>query len=130
MKFKRYLGLLSLSSFLCWASWLVVLFKTSPEEASYVGKTLFYFSLSLAIFGTMMVVQFCWLSAINNLENTPTKLSPVLQRSFFLTVILISLLAGLHDGFVLGWPVFLFVSSLIIFLLKSFLNFKRKSFLK
>jgi hypothetical protein len=94
-------------------------------------ETLFYSSLSLAIFGTMMVAQFCWFSSSrSNLENTPSKLSPALQRSFFLTAVLISLLASSHDAFALGWSVFLFVSSLIIFLLKSFLNFKRKGFLK
>ncbi|MBU4369829.1 hypothetical protein KKG58_03665 [Patescibacteria group bacterium] len=58
MTLKKYLNLMSVLSIFCWLFWVFVIFFINPEETGLIGFVLFYFSLFLAILGTIAIIGF------------------------------------------------------------------------
>ena len=58
MTLKKYLSLMTILTIVCWLSWALTLALVNPQQSSLVGFILFYFSLFLALLGTMSVLGF------------------------------------------------------------------------
>ena len=58
MTLSRYLLIMTVATFLCWAAWFLVLFNINPYEASTWSFMAFYISLFLALAGSFTVVGF------------------------------------------------------------------------
>jgi len=49
---------MTILTIVCWLSWALTLALVNPQQSSLVGFILFYFSLFLALLGTMSVLGF------------------------------------------------------------------------
>lgn len=58
MTLRSYLAIMFLATLICWSAWAVVINSVNPETTNWVGLTLFYASLFLAIMGTAAIVGF------------------------------------------------------------------------
>jgi len=58
MTLRQYLVLMSLGTLLCWVIWFFVLFRTDPNTSGVLVFFFFYFSLFLALLGTLSVGGF------------------------------------------------------------------------
>ncbi|MDO9579730.1 MAG: hypothetical protein Q7J06_04055 [Bacteroidales bacterium] len=58
MTLKKYLNLMTILTVICWGAWFLVLILINPEQSDLIGFVLFYFSLFLALLGTISVVGF------------------------------------------------------------------------
>ncbi len=58
MTLKKYLNLMSILTLFCWLAWVSVFFFINPDKAGLIGFILFYFSLFLAIVGSVAVIGF------------------------------------------------------------------------
>lgn len=58
MTLRSYLIIMVLAALLCWTGWGYTLFTIDPEITDWVGFSLFYLSLFLALTGTAAIVGF------------------------------------------------------------------------
>ena len=58
MTLRTYIILMSIMSLLCWGVWVFILFLVNPETTNWIGFSLFYSSLFLAIVGTAAIIGF------------------------------------------------------------------------
>lgn len=52
--------LLGSGALFAWGAWVFVLWKFDPQTGSLVGPALFYFSLALALAGTLTLARLLW----------------------------------------------------------------------
>lgn len=55
MSFRTYLYLMGFATFCAWAAFVVTVVRIDPSEAGFVGLSLFYISLFVALVGTFAV---------------------------------------------------------------------------
>lgn len=58
MALKTYLIFMGLSTFLCWAAWLLVIFSIDPGNAGLIGLIAFYLTLLFSLTGTFFFISF------------------------------------------------------------------------
>jgi VIT1/CCC1 family predicted Fe2+/Mn2+ transporter len=58
MTLKRYIGIMSLTTVLCWSAWLCVLFYIDPQEGGPLAFILFFLALFFATWGTASLLGF------------------------------------------------------------------------
>lgn len=58
MTLTRYLLFLLFSTLLCWASWLLVIFRINPNVSGAWGPFFFYLTLFFALTGTLALIGF------------------------------------------------------------------------
>ena len=58
MKLRSYLIIMILGAIICWGAFAYVLFTVNPESTNWVGFTLFYSALFLALSGTIAILGF------------------------------------------------------------------------
>lgn len=58
MTLTRYLLFLLFSTILCWASWLLVIFRINPNVSGAWGPFFFYLTLFFALTGTLALIGF------------------------------------------------------------------------
>ena len=58
MTLKKYLILMAVMTFVCWAAWTYILFLVNPDITNWIGFTLFYVSLFLCLVGTAAIIGF------------------------------------------------------------------------
>lgn len=58
MTLKKYLITMAITTLICWACWLFVVFTINPEITNWIGFILFYASLFLALIGTSALLGF------------------------------------------------------------------------
>lgn len=56
MTLRQYLILMTISAIFCWIIWGFVLYSVDPTTAGILGFVFFYFSLFLALAGTLAVL--------------------------------------------------------------------------
>lgn len=65
MTLAKYLIFMSISTFLCWGAWLLVVFYLDPENAGIVGLSVFYITLLFALTGALFFINFLWRRLFN-----------------------------------------------------------------
>ncbi|MFH1173448.1 MAG: hypothetical protein V1692_02875 [bacterium] len=58
MALKTYLIFMGLSTVLCWAAWLLVIFSIDPDNAGFIGLIAFYLTLLFSLTGTFFFISF------------------------------------------------------------------------
>ncbi|MEK7103172.1 MAG: hypothetical protein AAB870_02400 [Patescibacteria group bacterium] len=58
MTLKKYLAMMTFATLVCWGAWLSVINMIDVANTGFLGHTLFYASLFLALTGTFAVVGF------------------------------------------------------------------------
>ncbi len=58
MTLKRYLLTMALTTLICWAAFVVVIFRIDPNASGTVGLMLFFTSLFFALWGTLSLFGF------------------------------------------------------------------------
>lgn len=58
MTLARYLAYLAISTAICWASWLLVVFRINPYSSGQWGITFFYATQFFAVAGTASLAGF------------------------------------------------------------------------
>jgi hypothetical protein len=58
MTLRRYLIIMAVTTLICWASFVVVLFRIDPANGGSVALLLFFVSLFFALWGTLSLLGF------------------------------------------------------------------------
>ncbi len=113
MTLKTYLNLMSICTLICWGVWVLSLFVINPEKAGILGFILFYFSLFLAILGTMAIVGF--LIRVR-LGKTPifTQVAIAFRQGIWIAGIVVFLLLLKGLNLLRWWNFVLFILMIVI----------------
>ncbi len=123
MSLKKYLILMTTTTFVCWLAWLIVLFYINPEEAGLVGFTLFYFSLFFALVGTFSLLGFfirVWFTKDMVIFRF---LGIATRQAFWLAILLVAALFMQSANFFHWWSIGLVI---LLLLLLEFFFLSRK----
>jgi len=127
MTLKKYLNLMLILTLICWLIWIFVLFFINPDETGFIGFILFYFSLFLAILGTLAIFGFIIRARIIKKGHIFKQVETSFRQGIWLSVFIIGLLL-LQEFSLLRWwnclVLFLFLTFLEFFFLSSRKNYK------
>lgn len=56
MSFRSYLIFMTLATLVAWSAWVVVLHAIDPTQSGWLGFLLFYFTFSIALFGSLALL--------------------------------------------------------------------------
>ena len=89
MTLRQYLFIMAFATTLCWSSWIFVLYRIDPFTANALSFAFFYFSLFLAMLGSISLVLFV---GFYYLSRSAAPMYRYVQRSFR-SAIVVSLIA-------------------------------------
>lgn len=127
MTLKSYLTLMIITTIICWGAWAYVLFTIDPSITNWIGFTLFYVSLFLALIGTTAIVGFL-IRFVAMKKELAFRLVKEAFRQSFLFAILITVSLMLASQSLFTWlNLFLLVVGLTVleFFLLSYTNTKK-----
>lgn len=117
--------LIILATVLSWLSWGIVIFSIDPQQIGFLGFFFFYFSLLLALFGTIFLVGFF---VRFKLQKGSFKITYYLKTSFrqalFFSILIIGSVILQSQGLLTWWNIILFI--LILTALEFFFITKQK----
>lgn len=124
MSLHKYLKLMSILTGICWLAWLLVLFFISPNKIGLIGFILFYFSLFLAIIGSISILGFIIRIRLGK-KPVFRQVEISFRQGIWISVLVICILIlqGLH---LLRWWNALFLVLFLVFLELFFLTSGRK----
>jgi hypothetical protein len=100
MTLSRYLLTMSIATLICWSLWLCVIFTINPEKTNWIGFTLFYVSIFLALSGTFAIAGFFFRFKIRRQLIAFRSAKEAFRQSFLLaTLIVASLILLSRDLF-------------------------------
>lgn len=114
MSLKKYLILMTSVTLFCWLAWLVVLYYMNPVEAGFVGFTMFYLSLFLALIGTFSLFGFfirVWFTKETFIFK---HLGIATRQSLWFSLLLITALMLQGGGMLKWWSAILLVLFLVL----------------
>jgi len=127
MTLKSYLTLMIITTIICWGAWTYVLFTIDPSITNWIGFTLFYVSLFLAMIGTSAIAGFI-IRFIAMKKEIAFRLVKEAFRQSFLFAILITASLMLASENLFSWlNLFLLVVGLTVleFFLLSYTSTKK-----
>lgn len=90
MTLKRYLLMMIVTTLVCWASFVLVLFRIDPSTAGTIGLTLFFVSLFFALWGTLALIGF-WIRLLIKRQSIPFEHIGISLRQSLWFAVLVSL---------------------------------------
>jgi hypothetical protein len=102
MTLTRYLVFLLISTLICWASWLLVVFRINPTSSGQWGLFFFYLTMFFALAGTSALVGF-WVRAKLYKNEVPYRLVAVSFRQGLLMSGVATACAWLQAQRLLAW---------------------------
>jgi len=124
MTLKKYLNLMTILTVICWVAWVLTLILINPQQSDLIGFVLFYFSLFLALLGTVSILGFLirvWLK-----KKPIFKQVEVAFRQGIWLGLLVSVIFMLKGLDLLRWWNALFLILFLIFLELFFLLSNRR----
>ena len=124
MTLKKYLNLMTVLTVICWVIWVLVLVLINPQQSDLIGFVLFYFSLFLALLGTISIFGFLirvWLKKKPIFKQVEIAFRQAIWLGLLVSVIFV--LKGLG---LLRWWNALFLVLFLIFLELFFLLSNRR----
>lgn len=103
MTAKTYSLIMGLATMIAWVGFFIIIFNFDPQEANWVIFVLFYFTVFLAVLGTMSLLGFwirMWLARKRNLLRTVVRES---FRQAFIVSIVVVLALVLQAVRILTW---------------------------
>ena len=92
MTIKQFLTIIGFATFVCWATWGVVLWNIDPYEASLLHMSFFYVSLFLALTGTVATALYAGYHFFGDVQ---VPVFRYVKKSMKQGVLIASLLVGL-----------------------------------
>ena len=121
MTLRQYFGIMAVGTLLCSAAWWVVVANVDPFAAPPLHFAFFYVSAFLGIFGIGSLVSF---PAYYLFAREPLPIFRYVQKSFrfsfFLSAVLVVLLALQGNGLLRAWNAAAFVGAVFLFLVFRF----------
>ncbi|OQA38747.1 MAG: hypothetical protein BWY51_00773 [Parcubacteria group bacterium ADurb.Bin316] len=100
MTLKQYILTMTVVTLFCWCAWFFILWTVNPEITNWIGFTLFYTSLFLALAGTAAVVGFIIRFIIFKEELVYRLVKEAFRQSFlFAALVIVSLILLAQDLF-------------------------------
>lgn len=110
----RILGIISLTSFISWMAWLLVIYKLDPFESTSIALVLFFMSFIMALSGTFTAILF-FIKKWKSQDNIYVKHVTISLRQGILLSICTSLcLLLLMFGMLRMWNGFLIVMMMMM----------------
>lgn len=92
--------MMGVATFICWIAWIYVMLTINPEITNWIGLSLFYVSLFLALVGTAALTGFFIRFVALKQELIFRLVKEAFRQSFlFATLIIVSLILLSHDLF-------------------------------
>lgn len=123
MSLKKYLIFMTTATFICWLAWLIVVFYVNPQEAGFLGFTMFYVSLFLALTGTFSLVGFFGRVWFTREAVIFRHLGISTRHAVWFALLLVCALLLQGSGFLRWWNIFFLV---LLFTLLEFFFLSRK----
>ncbi len=98
MTLKRYLILISLTTAICWTTFLFVASVINPELTSWLGFFLFYISLFLSLTGTASLIGFLVRFVALRRELAFYAVRNAYRQSFLFALFIVAILAMMSQG--------------------------------
>ena len=76
-------------TFLCWSSWIYVLFTINPEKTNRIGFVLFYLSMFLAASGLAALIGFLFRFVLLKHELVFHSVSEAFRQSFLFAILIV-----------------------------------------
>lgn len=112
-----------LGTIFCWIAWVFVILNIDPFQDNGIGFTFFYFSLMLALVGTISIISFL---LRNNFSKKNLPMFRHVQKSFkdslIISILIVLMLFLQGKSYLNSWNVIIFLSAIlmgIIFLWSS-----------
>lgn len=119
MSFKMHIIFMLFATVASWISWSLVLLNVNPFETGAGGLTLFYITLFLSLFGTLVLLGFAVRSIVRFRRMTSQYKISTAMRQGFLWAFAFVLVLSLQGFRLLTWWVLVFL--IIVFILVEYL---------
>lgn len=124
MSLKRYLFLMAISTILCWAAWITVLFYIDPTTTGVTGLWCFYLSIFFALLGTISLIGLVSRMILKNQEMPFKQVGISLRQALWFSILITLSLVLLGEKLFTWWSMLILLCGLIIleafFLSRSF----------
>ncbi len=110
MTLKKYLGTMFVVVFIAWSLWALVLNSINPFETNWIGFSLFYGSLFLALLGSASLLGFIVRFVALRQKLAFRVVNDAFRQSFFFSFFLLAILFLLSQGF-FSWLNLIFLIS-------------------
>ena len=124
MTLKQYLSTLLVVVVIAWASWVLVINVIDPYSTNWIGISLFYASLFLALLGTASLLGFLIRFVILRQKLAFRVVNDAFRQSFFFSFFLLAILFLLSRDLFSWWNLVFLISALSV--LEFFLISVRK----
>lgn len=124
MTLKKYLSTLLVVVVIAWASWVLVINVIDPYSTNWIGISLFYASLFLALLGTASLLGFLIRFVILRQKLAFRVVNDAFRQSFFFSFFLLAILFLLSRDLFSWWNLVFLISALSV--LEFFLISVRK----
>jgi len=114
MSIKAYLWGLKISTFLALSAWGLTLFLVDPEKGGWVGQTLFYCSLFLALSGIFALFLTVARKKTVDQEERLFHVGMSLRQGLLLASLTVGLLAMQHLGVLVWWDGMLLAAGILL----------------
>lgn len=99
MTLKKYLSTMLLLVFIAWFLWALVINAIDPFETNWIGVSLFYGTLFLALLGSASILGFLVRFVALRQKLAFRVVSDAFRQSFFFSFFLLAILFLLANGF-------------------------------
>ncbi|MCK5538531.1 MAG: hypothetical protein KAI79_17025 [Bacteroidales bacterium] len=124
MTLKKYLSTMLVVVFIAWASWVLVINVIDPYLTNWIGMTLFYASLFLALLGSASLLGFIVRFVALRQKLAFRVVNDAFRQSFFFSFFLLAILFLLSRELFSWWNLIFLISGLSV--LEFFLISVRK----
>ncbi len=112
MTLKKYLIVMSISTLVCWATWISVLFIINPKKTNWLGLLFFYASLFLALSGSMAILGFLIRFIALKQELVYYQVITAFRQSFLFAFLIIAILFLKSKSMLYFWNVIFLILGL------------------
>lgn len=114
MTLRSYLIIMCLADFLCWSVFGYILLTVNPDTTNWLGFSLFYLALFIAITGAAAIIGFLIRFAALKQELVFYAVKEAFRQSFFFAFLIIAILFLLSQNLFTWWNVGLLAVGLTI----------------
>lgn len=115
---------MALATLVCWGAWVVVINNIDPTETGFLGFDFFYFSLFLAITGTLSVIGFFVRKLVLKEELAFRHVAVSFRQGILFAILIVGSLVLQSHKLLTWWNIILFILALTV-LEFFFISFKK-----
>ncbi|MDP3964811.1 MAG: hypothetical protein Q8Q20_04130 [bacterium] len=109
MSLKKFLVIMTVVTLVCWIGWITVVFYIDPDSGGFLGLSLFYLSLFLAITGTFALLGFFFRVWFSHNEKVFEHVGIAFRQSILFSILIVGALVLQGVRILTWWNVILFI---------------------